>query len=221
MPRTLKGKALEAYKNRLDLNYDQRDVLVGSLLGDGFLKYHRNTKVPMYHFEFAQGVVRANYVHHMYQIFKPFVGTPPTINLIGGIKPGLPKRYEARFKTYSHACFKPYDDLFYTYVDDKHTKRVPENIGSMLTPRGLAYWYMDDGNQGRSKHRVNYYNFSCHGFTFDQAVLLQEALSENFKLESKVRRDHNKPRLYISRQSHADFYHLIKPYIVPCVRYKL
>ena len=50
---------------------------------------------------------------------------PPKINLIGGIKPGLPKRYEALFQTYTHAEFKPYYDLFYPQRDGLRVKCVP------------------------------------------------------------------------------------------------
>lgn len=166
-------------------------------------------------------MVRANDVDHVYSVLKPFVGTPPKINLIGGIKSLKPERYEARFKTYSHACFQPYYDLFYPVdVHGKRLKCVPNNISSMLTPRALAYWYMDDGNRGRNKTSINT-NLSCHGFTFDHAALLQEALNENFKLESKVYSDHNMPRLYLARQSCADFCDLVSSYIVPCVRYTI
>ena len=34
-------------------------------------------------------------------------------------------------------------------------KRVPKNINELLTPRGLAYWFMDDGTSYRSgRHRA-------------------------------------------------------------------
>ena len=94
----------------------------------------------------------ADYVEHVYQVFKPFVGTPPKTSVIGGIKLGLPKRYEVRFKTYSHNEFKYYYDLFYQEVKDNNNqriKRVPKNIGELLTARSLAYWFMNDGSRGR------------------------------------------------------------------------
>ena len=69
--RNLRGNALIAYKANLKLNDDQKQVLIGSLLGDGYLDYNRSVKQPVYFFCFAQGVKNADYVDHMYQVFKP------------------------------------------------------------------------------------------------------------------------------------------------------
>lgn len=54
------------------------------------------------------------------------------------IRTGLRSIYNwaaQRFNTYSLPCFNYYYDLFYV---DK-VKRVPFNIGELLTPLGLAY----------------------------------------------------------------------------------
>lgn len=150
LPRYLRGNILETYKNTLTLTQEQKEILIGSLLGDGFIIFHRETKQPTYGFCLAQTWYAVDYVEHVYQIFKPFVGTPPKKNLIGGIKPDLPKPYEIRFKTYIHNEFKYYYDLFYPKVKDsnKRLKRVPKNIGELLTARYLGYWFMDDGTRG-------------------------------------------------------------------------
>ena len=50
LPRRLRGKALEAYKQGLALNQEQKEILIGSLLGDGFIHFHRITKQPTYGF---------------------------------------------------------------------------------------------------------------------------------------------------------------------------
>ena len=85
-PRHLKGNALKHYKTTLALNQNQRELLIGLLLGDGYFGFARASKNPSYKLIFAQALKRADYVDHVYQEFKPFVGMPPKINLIGGIK---------------------------------------------------------------------------------------------------------------------------------------
>lgn len=217
LPRQLSGKALLAYKKNLVLNSVQKKTLTGLLLGDGYLNFNPTAKNPGFYFVFAQGLKRADYVDHMYGHFKPFVGTPPKINLIGGIKPGKPARYEARFKTYRHDVFKPYYDLFYPLVDGKRTKRVPQNIGDLLTPRGLAYWYMDDGNLTAG----NTPNLSSHSFEFSDAEVLKHVLLKIFNLSTYIVKDHHRPRLYVNAKSRLSFFAYVKPYIVPCLRYKL
>jgi LAGLIDADG DNA endonuclease family len=220
--RRLSGHNLERYKVTLALNQDQKEVLDGILLGDGYLNFNRSAKVPGYYLVFAQSAVRANYVDHVYQILKPFVGTPPKINLIGGIKPGLPPRYEARFRTYRHDLFKSYYDLYYPLDLNSKTrkKRVPYNVLALLTPRALAYMYMDDGNRGGTGI-TPYYNISSHGFDMHDNMLLKHALQANFGIISNVLLDHGKCRLYIKPQSHLQFKRLIKPYIQADFAYKL
>lgn len=55
-------------------------------------------------------------------------------------------------------------------------KIIAKNIAELLTPRGLAYWIMDDGSL--SKH----YQIILHtrAFKKDDVILLQNALKKNF-----------------------------------------
>nr|YP_009424210.1 site-specific DNA endonuclease [Ulva flexuosa]AQS79875.1 site-specific DNA endonuclease [Ulva flexuosa] len=188
-PRKLYGKNLVAYKKTLKLTAQQNKILVGSLLGDGYIDFHRSAKQPSYYFCFAQTWHAADYVDHIYQIFKPFVGTPPKINKIGGIKSDLPKRYEVRFKTYAHEEFKYYYDLFYPEVDGQRKKRVPQNIKSILTAEGLAYWYMDDGTTRTYITGKKSYVISTQGFCYEDQVILIDALKESFGLDCGVHKD--------------------------------
>lgn len=45
-PRKLSGKRLEVYKTGLTLNPCQKEVLIGLLLGDAYVNYHRESKNP-------------------------------------------------------------------------------------------------------------------------------------------------------------------------------
>ena len=71
-PRNLRGNALVAYKKTLTLTELQKEILLGSLLGDGFLEYHRASSRPVYKYCLAQTWRAADYVESVYQIFKPF-----------------------------------------------------------------------------------------------------------------------------------------------------
>ena len=220
-PRNLRGNALETYKKTLHLTQQQKDILIGSLLGDGYIHFHRSTKQPTYGFCLAQTWYATDYVEHMYQVFKPFVGTPPKINLIGGIKQGLPNRYEARFKTYSHNEFKYYYDLFYPANDNKRIKRVPKNIGELLTARSLAYWFMEDGARGPRLPKSAAYFISTHSFSYDDQLVLVNALEKNFGIQSVLHKDKEYFRLSIKPGFRHNFYNLIKPFIHSYFEYKL
>lgn len=222
-PRNLRGNALEAYKQTLALTQQQKEILIGSLLGDGFIHFHRTTKQPTYGFCLAQTWYAVDYVEHVYQIFKPFVGTPPKKSVIGGIKLGLPKRFEVRFKTYSHHEFKHYYDLFYPAVKDgnKRMKRVPKNITSLLTARSLAYWFMEDGTTQTSKTGKKSYVISTQGFCWEDQVILAHALKEKFGLDVGIHKDKTYFRLAFKASSNTRLLHLITPYTHAYFEYKL
>ena len=91
-----------------------------------------------------------------------FVGTAPRGRSPRDTSGAGARVYQSMwFRTFGHPDFKLYYDLFYPdhgacalqYKGRK--KRVPKNINELLTPRGLAYWFMDDGTSYRSgRHRA-------------------------------------------------------------------
>ncbi len=137
-------KALREYKQTITLNPEQKEVIVGTLLGDACLPLQNGKRVggaPRFCVQFEQNI--ADYVHYLYD--KNFTGTPPRVkNLRGGGQ-------SVWFRTYGNPEFKFYDSLFYPiheYKGSRRKKRVPENLHELLTPRALGF--MDDG--ARSAH---------------------------------------------------------------------
>jgi hypothetical protein len=67
----------------------------------------------------------------------------------------------------------------------------------LLTPRGLAFWIMDDGSkQGSGLH------ISVYGFSNTDVDKLMFTLQDKFNLKCSIHynRD-NKPRIYIFKES--------------------
>ena len=66
----------------------------------------------------------------------------------------------------------------------RRKKRVAHNIEELLTPRAVAYWFMDDGTSYRSgRHRA--YRFSTHSFPFSDQERLVQALRYNFGISAR------------------------------------
>lgn len=224
---TLKANsnALRKYKKTISLSLSkiQREVLVGTLLGDASMPLDRGR--PGLRVQFAQTIARENYIWHLYDIFQNFVGTPPRVqNIRGG---GARDRQCIRFLTYRHPDFQFYDDLFYPVDENKcRKKRVPTNLHEVLTSRALAYWFMDDGTytfnrsqNGKAPQR--YYRFSTHCFPLEDQKILIQALQDNFEIAATIQKDRSYYKLYIRSKSTKRFDNLIRPYIHPCFDYKL
>ena len=222
--KNLRGIKLIEYKRTLKLKTIQKEILVGTLLGDATIA---KTKRIALNVKFEQKLANREYVNHLYEIFEPYVGTPPKVrNIIGG---GAKDRQSIWFRTYRHIDFKFYYDLFYSKTNKKNLtdlrkKRVPKLIHKFLTPRALAYWFMDDGSYYSNKSKNNQqkvYYFNTQSFSYEDIKILKKALKLNFNFDTNIYRDRTDYLLYIQPQSKDDFIHLIKSFIIEIFDYKL
>ena len=198
-------KELNEYKNNLKLTEEQKEILIGGLLGDLSLRKIGN---------YSRLVVEQKnkeYLFHLYEIFKDFTRTPP--------KERLQQRLETSeikatwyFSTISHPEFENYYQLFYK----NKIKIIPENINNLLTVRGLAYWYMDDGS-----NKYPGYMLSTACFSEEEHNILKNYF---LTLDIYITIYNNKYRsIYISTKNNSNliFLNLIKPYIVTSMLYKI
>ena len=96
------------------------------------------------------------------------------------------------FATLSLPCFNFYRRLFYS---PNNIKIVPLNIKNLLTPRGLAYWIMDEGTLQNKGLHLNTYAFSNQ-----EVLILTKTLKNLFGYNSLKCTTHNHPkgkRIYI------------------------
>lgn len=126
----------------------------------------------------------------------------------------LKKTYSAiSFTTMQLPCFNVFKDIFYS----SNIKKIPDNIYEILTPRGLAFWIMDDGSRQGSGLHLNIYAFSN-----EDVDKLMFVLQDKFNLRCSIHynRD-NKPRIYIFKESMDNSRTLIITYFVKEMIYKL
>lgn len=97
-----------------------------------------------------------------------------------------------------------------------------------MTPRGLAYWYMDDGTCSRKSGDYQAYKLSTQGFTYDDQLILQEALKRQFNLDFNIHKDKTYFLLGLRAKDRVAFLSLIpfgpqsgRAYMHPYFNYKL
>nr|BBH42947.1 LAGLIDADG homing endonuclease [Marophrys sp. SRT127] len=220
--KNLRGHALQKHKEKLQsigFSQEQKDILIGTLLGDASMQAMKGNQ--MSNVKFEQKIEQTDYVNHLYEHFQDWVGTPPSIRYISG--GNAADRQSIWFKTYRHSSLTFFKNIFYrTDVNGKQYKIVPKLIHRWLTPRALAYWYMDDGCGKRDRDgKVEAFTLNTQGFTLPEQNLLVSALSKNFKLHVTIQKDKGSHRIYIGKQSGASFVDIIRPYIRPTFLYKI
>lgn len=209
------NKLKDEYKKTLKLSQQQRNIIVGTLLGDGYLDLH-GTK-PSYRYYFSQKELNKDYVYHIYSYFEDWCSQEPK-NAKSGKNIQDKDTTFVYFRTCVHPSFIFYANQF--YLDNPNTNKrekvVPKLLHKWLTAEALAYWFMDDGSKNSSGYLLNTQNF-----TLKEQERLADALGRKFNFEINLHKDRNNYRLYITAKSRDSFTNIISPFILPCFKYKL
>jgi hypothetical protein len=215
----LRGKSAKKteYLKTLKLNKKQRSIIIGTLIGDATLE--PRGKRPGYRYRFCQSTKRKDYVNHIQNVFSDWslagVGYSKKSKNCTNLKV-LDYYY---FQTVVHPSFDFYAHQFYKWdtVVNKRYKVVPKRITKWLDPVSIAYWFMDDGSNMRNTGYI--LNTQC--FSLKENEIIADAIGRKFKIDVNIHKDRTSYRLYICSNSVVDFTNVVKPYILPCVEYKL
>ena len=155
---TIKIKIKIYMENSNTLPKHLHDVLIGLMLGDGYL--YKTSQTSNSRFEMSFGTDRVSFAEWVANLFKDYSNTG-IIKIY--YKKGTPfSKFNYRFKTKTLPLFNDYHDLFYVKnnVTLKYKKVVHSNINSLMNPVVLAYLLMSDGNFDKSRNRIRIYTNS-------------------------------------------------------------
>lgn len=204
------SKKIEAHKKTLTLKKLQREILVGLMLGDGHLETQNNGKT--YRLKVEQSANKAEYVSWLYENFENFVLNKPKIK--DRERNGVAAK-SIGFATLSHGSFRFYAQQFYA----SGKKVIPKIIGKLLTPIGLAVWFMDDGSIKSKFHKAKILNTQC--FDKKEVLMLIQILKNKFGINAKLREQKDGCQIYILSESMDKFKKIVEKYIIDSMKYKL
>lgn len=190
-------------RQSLSITEEQKEYIFGTLMGDGnlapcglksiFGRINHSTK-------------QENYCKHKQFLFDsltyPVKYSKKTLSTTG-------KEYD-----FCYFCFKPNTELLplYNMFYTNGKKDVPKDL-SLLTPRALALWFMDDGYpSGRCSIGIATCSFSLEGL-----LRLQKYLQDTYDIHVTIQKDF---KIYFHAESAIKFYNLIKDYIIEDMMYK-
>ena len=182
----------------IPLNSLQRELIVGSLLGDAYLM----PTTSGFCFRVNHGLHQREYVDWKFKLLAEFVRTPPRES--GSCY---------YFRTVTHPEFSDYREFFYS----NSRKIVPMDLlNKQFTEFSLGVWLMDDGAVDRKQLRLN-----TQSFSFSENEALASLLRAKFGIEARLNRDKDHYRLRINNASISRLKHLVGPYLIPSMLYKL
>ena len=185
-----------------ELTDAQKEVIIGSLLGDGYLSENGHFKVTHYQEQLG-------YLLHTHKELAPH---------------SLPVFYEEKemdtgtlafafgYRTAQHEWLRVLRSIFYPNGE----KVFPVAILKSLTPKSLAYWYFDDG------HLDGLPSFALGAISSDMAQMVAQEVSIRFSVQAYIKSDSGNCKIMALRGVSSDvFFGLIRDYSPQCMLYKL
>lgn len=211
-PIKMRSNEIEEYKKSLKLSEFQREVLVGTLLGDGCMETMNHGRT--YRLKIEHSFKQKEYVDWKYNVFKKWVLTEPKVKMK---KYSGATRMNYGFSTVSHGSLRFYGQQFYR----NGKKIIPRFISKIMTPISLAVWFMDDGSIKSAKHKA----LVIHSQSFTKSDLerIIKILNRKFAVKANLRRrgDGNGFVIYLLSETVEKFKDLVGGYIIPSLKYKL
>ncbi|HKN80400.1 MAG TPA: uracil-DNA glycosylase family protein, partial [Actinomycetota bacterium] len=138
--------------------------------------------------------------------------SPRAKTVYNALSPGGPKDHPMiHVRTLAHRALTFLRQEFYT-----PKKRVPFWMAHALTPRMLAFWFMDDGYTRIRAGKKPLSEIAANGFTDDDRSILLLALS-GLGLPAKTSRG----RIFFDVHTSRELSALIAPFVPRSMRYKL
>lgn len=188
----------------------QKSILIGNILGDGYLDFDGYIGTRLY---IKQSEDKKDYLFWLYEEFSNLCKSEPKQRKDNG-QWYLGTRY-----------FKEFTDLRSKFYENG-VKIVPKEIGKILkNPISLAVWYMDDGTLDFRLKSHFAFSLAVNCFSVDEVQILVNVLKDNFGIiassNNSLCRGKRYPRLYIGKDGRDKFLSLITPFIHECFSYKI
>lgn len=201
---------------RITLSKDCIDFIVGTMFGDGHLaKPAKNARLQITH-----GHSQLEYIVHKAEILKQI--NPEGVKSTKIYDKRVNKYYPSyKICTFTNEQLTELYKMFYPQGKKLITKKALD----LLTPKAIAYWYMDDGGLGISDQGVGkapivslYLNTYLSDIEHD---IIINYFKNNYGIEFKKNKNKGKYRLRIGKKQAKKFVKIIQPYILPMFQYKL
>lgn len=196
---------------QVSMNNELKQLLIGSLLGDGSFVSSGKATVN-YYLSIAHGSKQKAYLEYKLAILSKH-------NLASKIaeRTYTDKRFkngiytEYRIKTRLHPIFT---EIRNKYYDEAGHKRVKYEFVKDIDALGLAIWYMDDGYVTK-----NSCIFSSCSFTLEEQEILSQILLDKYDLHFNLGKHDNS--MYLQVSDFPKFVSIIEPFVIDSMRYKL
>ena len=185
----------------MEANIQLKEIILGSLLGDGCLVVPKRYKKP--HFEFRHSILQKDYFDWKASLLKEISSEKSC-----RIQPpdGWSKLEKVHYRSLTHPSLIE----IYQLTRPKGTFAITEKWLKCLTPISLMIWWLDDGSLIRNSRQGL---FCTEGFSHKNISSLQKYLQQRWGIKTHIgiRGKYYQLRMY-STEELKKFLRLILPY---------
>lgn len=215
----------------LPISTEQREVIIGSLLGDGSLTLVGRHGRKHSTFTETHSGKQLGLLEWKMKILTPF-SQPIATRLVDGrkkengkiISDPLTKLTSCMMATITHPTFTELERMWYQrnqdgeYVlkNDRRVKIVPTDL--VLTPTIVAVWYFDDGSNAPKNKQAT---FNTHSFSKSTCEILAEKLGK-FGVDCNLYKNRGAYVITTRASSYLNLINLVKEHLPSeCVSHKV
>lgn len=211
----------KVYRYEYKLSDDERQVIIGTMLGDGYMDRPEKSILWTPRMTLRHGVSQEEWLRLKCEALS---GIGSEAGIVKDKKyVDSDKYYEnsetMSWNTKSLMCLREFSEMFRGAKDTK--KRVTRDILEELTPLGIAVWYLDDGSLQVNKREnkngsVKYYPcviMNTQGFSLEENKTIVDYFKETWGIDFILYEYRGYNYLYANTKSSIKFLELVAPYI--------
>lgn len=194
------------------LNGIQKDLILGSILGDGCI-YKHHEGINSCKFIEQHSIKQFEYLKWKKEILENFISSE--IKIIDNSKNNsYGNSLACKMETVLHAEFTPFYEMFYT-----NKKQIPY---FKLSPLSLAVWYFDDGSISKINQKGDYYAARFHTESYDDKSIdnLRKMLND-FDINSGIVNAKGYKIISLGHRDTNKLMNIVKDYEISCMAYKI
>lgn len=203
-------KTYHKEKGTKELNESQKQIVIGSYLGDGGFEV-LSKKTKTHRIKFQHSVEQEEYM--LWKL--------NSIGFNGSVKDALGGYSKTPLKYGTTTSFI-IPDILTRNPHGTFRSKVSDWIKENIKEEALAVWFMDDGSSSFDEDGfVINSTIHANSFDLDGITILQKILSEKFNLNATIGKSRKYYHLYFNKDESKKLMKIINPYIHKNLEYKI
>lgn len=194
------------------MNKEDRGFVVGCIIGDGHLR-ERDSSVTL---SMVHCSKQKDYLEWKVKKLSRI--------LSNGKAAKIRKISNNGYDGYTWEKGHKYLRILYKWIYKNKVKTVSRYILNFLTAEAVAVWYMDDGSLSYKKRdgEIHAREFTLNTYlSVEENQVIVDYFKEVWGIEFKIVKSKNHYRLRCGGREGWKLIKLVKPYIIPCMLYKI